>query len=383
MKNFLISLQPLEKLIEENKDWNIRIFYRQSLEKFLVNCLKDTWKGFQQEKLKLVRLNGYSDYSSYGVVQYESGSIIIDKNELVKLYNAFQVLKQDLFDWSAINEIDPDVKDADLPIDIEPDTDSHFYLCGEERTVTSHLLPINELDSGEDGIITTEMAMGLSGTNVPEKYFTLSSVAATKGIEDDFLTSTGLKIRSEVKLSFLIKSMSNFSWKLLSINETTPIRKCTSEILDPVFLVPTLFNGGFSTLSEMVQSLFVQYFVSFEDFKAITYCDVCNSLMLKMKDNPKNNTSTENVEQSIRNYCSTKCSNSDPTIKKKERKKIYNCRNRQKQVFEKKIGSTIPLYADYCIKCAIKLEDLPPGGECPYLLKDYNARSGIFKKIKK
>jgi len=271
-----------------------------------------------------------------------------------------------------------------LPINLEPDTDSHFHLWGEERTITSQLLPDEQgLTLNEEGIITTEIAMGLSGTNVPEKHFLLSSIAATKGIEDDFITNTGLKIRTDLKLSFLVKPMSNFSWKLLNINENKPIRKCTSEILDPIFVVPTLYNGGFSTLTELVQSLFVQYFVGFGDFQAVTFCDVCNSLMLRMKDKQNSNVTNENEEKSIRHYCSKKCSNSDPTIKQKERRKVYNCRNRQKQVFEKKIGTTIPLYADYCIKCTIKLEDLPPGGECPYLLKDYEMKSDIFKYLKK
>lgn len=384
MKSFFIFFRTLEKSVVGNENWNIRSLFQKSLNKFLISYLEETWEDFHQEKLKLVKIKGNVNYNSFGVVQYNEGSMVINRNELIKLYNAFQVLKQDLFDWTEINEIDPEVNDADLPINLEPDTDVHFYLCGEERMITSQLLPDEQgLTLNEEGIITTEIVMGLSSTNVPEKHFIRSSIAATKGIEDDFVTNNGLKIRTDLKLSFLVKPMSNFSWKLLNINENTPIRKCTSEILDPIFVVPTLFNGGFSTFTELVQSLFVQYFVGFEDFQAVTYCDVCNSLMLRKKDIPERNTSDENEEKSIRHYCSTKCSNSDPTIKKKERKKVYNCRNRQKQVFEKKIGSTIPLYADYCIKCTIKLEDLPPGGECPYLLKDYEMKSDIFKNLRK
>lgn len=386
LKQYFKFFKQLEGLIAEEKEINIRHLYLESLRPFLIHFFTKTIKlgNFRKGDLKLEKLSGYKNYKEYGVVRYKEGSLLVSRNELILLYNAMQVMKQNLFDWRYINKIEitkPEAVEKNIILQVEglPDTDGHFLFKGEERSVSSLLLPDSDKFEYEDDI-GTDLIMSLSGTDVSDKDFSRSAICAIRG-DEFFETETGLKIQNQQSLSFLVKCTTDFSWKFMNINPSAPKRVCLQteqpdhEPLEPIFSVPCLFNGGFATFTELIQSLFVQYFVSFDDFKDVILCDVCSSLMLREREGVKKVVdpysrpiSSDEIEEVYRHYCSTKCSNSDPITRTKERNEVYNCRNRQKQVFENRLNTSIPFDADDCReRCKYGTGNLPAGGHCIHI----------------
>jgi hypothetical protein len=399
LKEFFVFFKQLEKVLKNNQEQNIRELYFSSLRPFLILFFTNTLKlkDFRKGDLSLKKLPGHKNYKEYGVIRYKDGSLLVSKNELILLYNTMQTLKQNLLDWLYINELEITKEEAEkknitLPFTKPPDTDGHFIFMGKEIAIVNKLvLDSRKFESDND--ISTDLGLSLSGTHISEKDFSRSAISAIRG-EEFFETGSGLKIHNQQSLSFLVNCTTDFSWKLLNINATRPVRKCfpnkhvQDEALDPIFSVPCLFNVGFATFTELIQSLFVQYFVSFDDFQAVSLCDVCGSLMLREREKPKKIVDPfsrpipeKETETVFRNYCSIGCSNRDPVTRTKERNEVYNCRNRQKQVYGSRFETTIPFYSSDCSdQCGYDLENLPEGGDCVHVEKKMDR---IMKKMLK
>jgi len=236
---------------------------------------------------------------------------------------------------------------------------THFLFQGEERLITS-ILPPEDVDLIQVKDYTKYID-SYEGTWIPKRNLKRNAIQAIKEGQHEEPVDNMIKISSIQKHHYYVKPTSpfpddhNFALSLLHLSSD---EIATQDKDANRYKIPSFGGNNFSTLNEVIRTLFVEYFVEFGHFKKMNICNVCDSLYL------------ENMEN-YQKYCSEECRIKYQKQEKEKDKDKSNCRERQRRWFKNHNLSLtqIPIPANTCDACDVSLKRT--SGDCPVLWKKY------------
>lgn len=257
----------------------------------------------------------------------------------------------------------------------------HFFLLGEERTVTTKI-SLGESNKPKTG----KLDATLDGRLLGEKLFVNNAIEAVK---NDFnVTKSGsYELKSDHKQVFLIKAYIGQEKGIHDLFELPPalekINETKIKLEDGIlihhaeYIVPGINflncsdNNEYFTLNEVIRSFIINYGIAIGNYDAITRCFICRKIILPKK-------------KSHRSFCSPKCRSVNHMIEFGKDK--FACFERQKQWFSynlslngKDVYATID--TDNCKECERYCEyGRIPGGTCEIFVKKYGVENS--KKVK-
>lgn len=271
--------------------------------------------------------------------------IAVTKTDLIKIYEIFE--SQRLLLLKAYEyEYKDEYKDEDLIVE-----DTHFHLHGEERTVTS-MLSINA-----DRLKAGEM-FDFNYTWTGPLIFKRNAIEAIRNGSCDKNIGHGLSLKSKQKIYYIVTPVTSncgeitFGQRILSIVELQERQFNNGQ----KYHVKSVINNDTSTVSELIRSLVIEYFVEYGDFTRLAICNQCDSLYIESQEN-------------YTKYCSRKCTFAhyqDGIVKEKS-----ICRERQRNWYDRHCTGIdkISIKSNECDSCNLIYKR--NGGDCNVLWGKY------------
>lgn len=325
---------------------------RKSLELFLYQFLEASGK-----KLKINEISIYVDREGIGDGEIEKVTIhmgniklTLDSHDLYRYYGLMQILRKKQYTGKYF----------------------HFFLLGEERTITSSVAL-----GMENKINVSELESTMDGRSLGEKLFMDNAIAAIK--DDLKVTQLGsYQLKSTHNQVYIIKAYIGQEKGLHHLFELPPtLTKFHEMKIKPEgeflihhaeYRVPGVNflncsnDNEYYALNEVIRSFIINYGIAIGSYDAITRCYICGKIILPKK-------------KSHRSFCSPKCRSINHKIEFGEDK--FACFENQKQWFSynlslhgKDVYATID--TDNCKECERYWEyEKVPGGTCEVFIKQY------------
>lgn len=331
-------------------------------------CLQDVWKSLEKFlnqflvasgiQLKSNELSIYVEWIDSGDGKIEQATIdmgdiklTLDSHDLYRYYGLMQILRKRQYTGKYF----------------------HFFLLGEERTVTSKI-SLGKANKSK----FRKPEPTLDGRSLGEKLFVNNAIAAIK--EDYKITFSGsYKLESDHKQVYLVKAFIGEEKGLQHLFKLPPALPKINEKkmkLEDGFLihhaeyrVPGINffncndNNQYYALNEVIRSFIINYGIAIGSYDAITRCYICRKIILPKK-------------KCHRSFCSKKCGSISHKIEFGKDK--FACFERQKQWFSYNLSlnSNKDVYAtietNNCKECEIYWEfGKIPGGICEVFIKKY------------
>jgi len=237
----------------------------------------------------------------------------------------------------------------------------HFLLIKERRQIDTNIY-YAFLENENTSKKTAEM----HDNWIPEKFLYDTAKESMRWGDAEWEIKKGVKITSSQNLSYIIKPYSNFGNRLISRN-SLPIN-----IKKDYYQISPFDNLKWYSIIDLMQSLFVQYYVITGGFYSVQICDECNCLFLRKQDSD-----TNIAKKSLTAItCSSTCYKAIWKRKNPLESLREDCFNNHREWLKDKLYTdSIKETSRYCIDCPIDLRSKKfSRGECPFLCKKYGVK---------
>jgi len=271
-------------------------------------------------------------------IQTDTLDIEVSRSDLIKIYEIFESQRQLLL--TAYENEDFEIEDT------------HFYLHGEEITITSML-------SIEADRLINDNGYDFNYTFVEKPTLQRGAIEAIRKDGCENYIGNGLKLKSTKKIHYILTPISSiqneitFGYRILNLQSYND----KSIINENKYYIRSIINNNFTSICDLLRSIIIEYFIEHGDFGRFSICNQCDSLYLEQQNN-------------YTKYCSRKCTRAhyeDSIIKEKS-----NCRERQRNWYNPRcVGiDKISIRSNECDSC--ELNHKRNGGDCNVLWEKYS-----------
>ena len=348
LRAYLQINEEIRKKIESKEKWKVSNL-EEKLNGFF--ALYQELVGDQQISGEIIYIK--SDETEKGEdlwkIQTDTLDIEVTRSDLIKIYGIFESQRQLLL--TAYENEDFEVEDT------------HFYLHGEERTITSMLLI-------EADRLTIDKEYDFNYTWVEKPTLQRGAIEAIRKDCCENYIGNGIKLKSIQKIHYIIKPISSiqneitFGYRILNLQSYND----TSIINENKYYIRSIINNNFTSICDLLRSIIIEYFIEHGDFGRFSICNQCDSLYIEQQNN-------------YTKYCSRKCTKvhyEDSIIKEKS-----NCRERQRNWYDRHcVGvKKISIRAHECDSCELTYKR--NGGDCNVLWEKYRVNILEWFEIEK
>ncbi|MDD2463135.1 MAG: hypothetical protein PHI97_04000 [Desulfobulbus sp.] len=344
LRAYLQINQKIHEMIVSGGEWKIGEL-KESLDRFFVLYQELVGGEKVPGEVMLKKLPSPRHGEEIWSAKTDEFDIAVTKTDLIKIYEIFESQRLLLLKAYEV-EYKDEYKDKDFILE-----DTHFHLHGEERTVTSMLsIKADRLKAGE--------MFDFNYTWTGPLIFKRNAIEAIRKGSCDNNIGHGLSLKSKQKIYYIVTPVASHTSEINFAEKILNMSNCLEKPLinGKEHQVPSIINNNFSTISELIQSLVIEYFVEYGDFTRLAICNQCDSLYIESQEN-------------YTKYCSRKCTKAhyeDSIIKEKS-----NCRERQRNWYDRHcVGvDKISIRSNECDSC--ELTHKRNGGDCNVLWEKY------------
>lgn len=365
MKVFLRFFQELEKILGSKQYWLLYSLSPQ-IELFGDSVSRVIHKGEDTGDVDFCVTEQKVKWMWKGILKIPPYKFVIKRNEIQWIFKTINLLKEMKLQEKKLNEIllSGEITQNEYELLQKKDA-NHFLFIGEHRLINSYI-------SNADSISGDYIDNSIGSTRLSSIFFQESALRAIREGVDMIETEEGLCIRSQLSFFYTIVPLTSFASRIDRSYKGSPLKDAmvVNGMMRKIkFDVPSIFNGNFDSLTQLVWSLFIQYYLSAGGFEAIKICNVCGSMFLEKK-------------KGAALYCSDKCRRIIWANENNEKEDKSQCRNRQNVWLSRNtdLGQRRE-YKDFCEKCDLTI--FPKGGKCLLFLEKYEKDVEKHKITKK